>query len=192
MGGTRSVPGPARAKVCTAIAGAGITVLLGLVLVLASCASPSRPDVTIGTTPGGAGRTGPPVQPGTPTPTGHPLPTQPPRQPAPTSNQSFPEATALPCAGSPSADQVIALLRRTSGLLAPNATATAQRGPLCSGTWQYTVVSVSGQDPLEVISRGSPSALQLVAAGTDVCTVTVRTTAPAGIRLLARCPTTGT
>jgi hypothetical protein len=88
----------------------------------------------------------------------------------------------------PSPEQVIAFLRRTSGLLPANATVIVQIGPLCAGTWQYTVLAAPNQDPLRVVTRGTPSALRLVTAGTDVCSeVAVRATAPAGIRTVARC-----
>jgi len=46
---------------------------------------------------------------------------------------------------------------------------------------------VPNQDPLQVITRGLPTSLQLVTAGTDVCSVSVRATAPAGIRTVTKC-----
>lgn len=154
------------------------------ILVLAGCSPASRPST--GATPGGQSRAaGATPSTAVTTPGG---PTRPNRTPTPPGTPTFSETTARPCSGFPTGDQLIALLR-TRGLLATNATATIQQGPLCSGSWQYTVVVVPEQDPLVVITKGPPSALQIVAAGTDVCTTTVRTTAPAGIRLAARCPT---
>ena len=57
--------------------------------------------------------------------------------------------------------------------------------PQCAGTWQYSVVTVTGRDPLAVVTRGAPTALTLVTAGTNVCTIPVRTSAPPGIRKVA-------
>jgi hypothetical protein len=101
---------------------------------------------------------------------------------------TFGEAYAVSCAGYPSGDAVVALLRRTPGLLSANARVTIRTGPLCAGTWQYTVVSVSGREPLAAVTRGRPGALRLVTAGTDVCSIPVRTGAPAGIQYAAACP----
>ena len=98
----------------------------------------------------------------------------------------FPEAYAVSCAGQPTAGQVEALLR-AQGLLGRSAVATAQAGPLCSGTWQYTVLAVTGREPLQVVTKGPPTALVMVTAGTDVCSVPVRTEAPAGIVAVAHC-----
>jgi hypothetical protein len=99
----------------------------------------------------------------------------------------FSENYAVFCGGRPTADQVVALLRRTANLLPGGARVTVKTGPLCAGTWQYTVVDVPEREPLQVISRGAPTALVLVTAGTDVCNVTVRTSAPAGILSVAHC-----
>lgn len=120
-----------------------------------------------------------------------------PRSPAPAPSQpvrltaapsmTFPEAYAVTCAGRPGAEQVLALLRRTAGLLPSGVTVTVLMAPQCAGTWQYTVVSVPDREPLQVVTRGVPTALQLVTAGTNVCTIEVRTQAPRGILTLARC-----
>lgn len=101
---------------------------------------------------------------------------------------SFAEEFAVSCNGYPSGNQVIALVRRAGGLLPRNATAEVSNGPLCAGTWQYTVLAIPRSNPLLVISRGTPGHLTLVAAGTDVCSIPVRTGAPAGIRNAALCP----
>lgn len=110
-----------------------------------------------------------------------------PTRPASTGPAPFGEAVAVSCRGRPSADQVITLLRRTPDLLPRGATVTVQTGPLCAGTWQYTVVAVPDREPLQVVTKGAPAALTLVTAGTDVCSVPVRTGAPAGILTVAHC-----
>lgn len=135
--------------------------------------------------------------PGTPVPRPSPtltvttaVPTLPPPTPVSAGSPAptFGEAYAVSCAGHPSGDAVIALLRRTPGLLSHDARVTVRTGPLCAGTWQYTVVAVAGRDPLAAVTRGRPEALRLVTAGTDVCSIPVRTGAPAGIRDAAACP----
>lgn len=124
-------------------------------------------------TPSGPAVSIPPVDPGTPhTPSAPPAPT-------------FAEFSAVDCAGRPSGSQVISFLRRTSRLLPSGARVTVTAGPLCAGEWQYTVLQVSGREPLQVVSSGAPDALRLVTAGTDVCSAEVRATAPYGIRSIA-------
>ena len=93
--------------------------------------------------------------------------------------------TAVSCAGKPSGEQVIALLRRSADLLPRGARTTVPVVPLCAGDWQYSVVQIPGREPLQVVSRGPAGALKLVTAGTDVCTIEVRTAAPPGIRTAA-------
>jgi hypothetical protein len=115
-------------------------------------------------------------------PSFNPTPSGLPSSPAP-----FPEAFATECLGRPSLDQVIAMVRRTSQILPTGAKVTAVTGPLCAGSWQYTVVQVPDREPLQVVSKGAPSALTMVTAGTDICTIEVRNSAPAGIRIAARC-----
>jgi hypothetical protein len=147
----------------------------------AGCTKPPTTDIarpspgpsrTAGATPGPGPEREPTNQP--PTRTASAAPT-------------FGEQQAVSCAGYPSGDQVIAFLRRTLGQLPSNVPVTVHTGPLCSGTWQYTVLTVPNQDPLQVVTRGQPTALQLVTAGTDVCSVSVRATAPAGIRAVTKC-----
>lgn len=106
--------------------------------------------------------------------------------PSRTSLPVFSELTAEPCRGYPAAEQVIALLR-TIGLLSASGTVTVVTGPMCAGSWQYTVLQTSGRDPLQVVTKGPAYALTLVTAGTDVCTIDVRTLAPPGIRAVTRC-----
>jgi hypothetical protein len=98
----------------------------------------------------------------------------------------FSDAYAIACAGRPGPDRVIALLA-AKGVLSGAAGVTVRLGPLCAGTWQYTVLAVPGREPLQVVTEGPPTALRLVTAGTDVCSAPVRTEAPAGIVSLAHC-----
>ena len=58
---------------------------------------------------------------------------------------------------------------------------------LCAADWQFTVVTETGREPLQVVTRGTPDSLSLVTAGTYVCTPTVRTQAPVGIISVAHC-----
>jgi hypothetical protein len=46
---------------------------------------------------------------------------------------------------------------------------------------------MAGREPLQVVTQGAPNALQLVTAGTEVCSVPVRTQAPSGILMVAHC-----
>jgi hypothetical protein len=103
---------------------------------------------------------------------------------------SFSEEYALPCDGFPSSDEVIALARRR-GLLPRTGRVTVAKGPVCAGDWQYTILNVPRKDPLQIVSRGAPDSLTMVTAGTDVCSIEVRTEAPAGIRNAAFCPAPG-
>lgn len=116
-------------------------------------------------------------------PTPSPTPSTPPASPSPS---GFPTDYAVPCAGQPAADTVVALLKAKKVVPAA-ATALVTMGPVCSGDWQYTEFEVTGLGPLLVVTRGAPAALELVTAGTDVCTSAVQTQAPPGIRALVRC-----
>jgi hypothetical protein len=98
----------------------------------------------------------------------------------------FPEDSAITCAGRPGADQIVALLR-TKHVIDSGATVTARLGPLCAGTWQYTVLAVVNREPLQVVTQGPVNALVLVTAGTDICTAGVRAEAPPGIISAAHC-----
>ena len=101
--------------------------------------------------------------------------------PSPT---GFPEATAVNCGGRPGGREVLAVLRR-AGLVTRSSSARVVTGPMCAGTWQWSVVQMPNADPLQVVTRGAAGSLQLVTAGTDVCSIPVRTGAPAGIRAAA-------
>jgi hypothetical protein len=64
-------------------------------------------------------------------------------------------------------------------------------GPLCAGSWQYTVMNVPGREALQVVTRGSGGALTVVTAGTYVCIPEVVGAAPAGIVSAAHCRSAG-
>jgi hypothetical protein len=134
------------------------------------------------------------VPPGSPSRSPSPLPSDeappPGAEPLPTtvaaSATGFAEAYAVNCAGRPGVDGVVALLR-AKGVITGSPAVTPQVGPLCAGTWQYTVLGVAGRESLQVVTEGPPEALHLVAAGTDVCSGAVRTLAPTGIISVAHC-----
>lgn len=124
----------------------------------------------------------------TPSATPSPLPPSPtaaPASPSPSSPR-FDEQSAVPCRGVLTGEAIVSVLRRT-GVLPSGVAARVTRGPLCSGDWQYAVVTVADRDPLQVITEGQSSSLTLVAAGTQVCTAEVRVNAPPGIRTTAGC-----
>lgn len=99
---------------------------------------------------------------------------------------TFGELTVVACQGKPTGEQVVALLRRSSSLLPRGVQVTVPApGPLCAGDWQYTVLQIADREPLQVVSKGPSTSLTLVTAGTDVCSIPVRTAAPAGIRTAA-------
>ncbi|MEV0004429.1 hypothetical protein AB0H28_19400 [Micromonospora sp. NPDC050980] len=96
-----------------------------------------------------------------------------------------PAPAATPCRGAPSGGRIVALLRGSAGVLPRNVRATVREGPLCAEGWHYTVLAVVGHEELQVVTRGRSDTPVLVTAGTDVCGVEVRATAPPGIRTLA-------
>jgi hypothetical protein len=98
-----------------------------------------------------------------------------------------PDTVAVPCAGRPSGSQVISVVRRDRRLLPAGVTPTVVTGPLCAGDWQYTIIAVPDHDRLQVITRGGPSSLAVVVAGTYVCTPAVTGAAPTGIVSAAHC-----
>ncbi|WP_034591514.1 hypothetical protein [Hamadaea tsunoensis] len=106
---------------------------------------------------------------------------------APGTGPSFSEAYYVNCLGQPSGDQVIATIRAKTRLLPKTGAVLTTTGPLCSGGWQYTIVQATGKDPLVVVTKGLPTALTIVTAGSDVCTISVRTQAPAGLLAAANC-----
>jgi hypothetical protein len=104
------------------------------------------------------------------------------------SASGFGTLVAVACNGKPTGEQVLSLLRR-NGVVAAQAGARVTNGPLCAGTWQYTVVAMADVEPIDVVTRGAPNALTLVTAGTNPCTARVRAEAPQGIRSALRCDT---
>lgn len=151
---------------------------LGTAFLLAGCGAP--PELDDPPDP-----TAPPSMPPSASP-GPPSASLPPGLPGATSSPGFGEAVAINCAGQPGAAELVDLLQ-AEGLLGADAEAQVVHGPLCAGGWQYAVVSVPDLDPLQVVTRGEVGALELVTAGTDVCSVEVRIEAPPGIRDAAAC-----
>jgi hypothetical protein len=154
-----------------ALLGAASAVLAGCSTAVPPVAAPSRPAPT---TPAAS----PPAPPAVAPP---PLPV-----PTTSSPAGFPRDVAVSCAGNPGVDRIVALVR-AQGILDAGQTATATVGPLCAGTWQYTVLQAPQREPLQVVSKGPATALVLVTAGTDICTDAVRGQAPLGIIAAAHC-----
>lgn len=150
------------------------SVVLGAALVLGGCGAPPELErASRGALPQVS-----------PTPTGEasasPTPALPPPSPI---ESTANEAVATDCQGRPTGKQIINLVRR-SKLLPDGVAMSVAKAPVCAGSWQYTVIQVPGHEPLQVVSKGEPGSLTLVAAGTDVCSIPVRTGAPVGIRAL--------
>jgi hypothetical protein len=99
----------------------------------------------------------------------------------------FAEGFVVACNGRPTAEQVITVVRRQPSLLPGNTSVSAKTGPLCAGIWQYTVLAVGDREPLQVVTRGAPTSLTFVTAGTNVCTVDVRANAPVALLTVANC-----
>lgn len=93
------------------------------------------------------------------------------------------------CTAGPSAAQVIGVVEGTAGI--PERELKVVQGPFCSGTWQFSAVEIvprGSEEKFEllfVVTTGTPAALQLVEAGTDVCSGRVQNDAPTGIRVRA-------
>ncbi|SCL39026.1 hypothetical protein GA0074692_5217 [Micromonospora pallida] len=155
-----------------------------LTVVLGGCGAP--PELEQQSTSRPSPTAAPPatVSPGPPT--GVPLA-------PPTALPTTPDSSgmvATPCRNGPSGQQVLRLVRDSPGALPGGSGVRVRSGPLCADDWQYTVLTVSGYEDLSVVTRGRPGSLRLVTAGTDVCTIEVRTAAPTGIRTLT-CDGTG-
>ncbi|MGV9368702.1 hypothetical protein [Micromonospora tulbaghiae] len=147
-------------------------------LALAACGTPPE----LRAPPAAATPVPAPSASATPSPSATPTPSAPVLPPTP--SPSAP-SSAAPCRGRPSGDRIVALLRGSAGVLPRDVKVTVATGPLCAEGWQYTVLTVTGHEELQVVTRGETGTPRLVTAGTDVCGVEVRTVAPAGIRTLA-------
>lgn len=138
----------------------------------------------------------PPVSP-PPARSASPTPISTPRAPvrstvAPSASRSpslapFSDAYVSQCNGRPTGDQVIAAVRKARSGLPAGAGVTVKTGPLCAGTWQYTILTVTNSEPLQIMSKGQPAALTIVTAGTDPCSVEVTATAPRALLNAADC-----
>lgn len=182
--------------------------LAGLLMLLTACGKP--PDPPLSGPPGGPASAGSvsPLPSGftapLPVPTGLPpgtilptLPYVPPTTLPPvtttttTPQTTFPTSTVPPaprCRSGPTAAQVLAVLEGLPGI--PKQKLAVAEGPFCSGSWQFATVQIAGEDPKDaeqifVVTTGTPTALKVIEAGTDVCSVEVQTQAPAGIRVRA-------
>jgi hypothetical protein len=109
-----------------------------------------------------------------------------PAGPTPTAG-ALPDAGASACAGRPSVGQVTTALRQDRNLRSSSGTPRVVTGPLCTGSWQYTVLDFPGNGVLQVVTRGSGDSLTVVTAGTYVCIPEVVGGAPAGIVSAAHC-----
>jgi hypothetical protein len=123
-----------------------------------------------------------------PAPSLPPLPSPTPafRSPPPSGPPSFADGYAVSCAGYPAVSRILSVLRNQN-VIGSSANMAASTGPLCAGGWQYTVLSETGHEPLQVVTQGAPGHLTLVTAGTDVCTPVVLTQAPPGILAVLHC-----
>ncbi|RSM50384.1 hypothetical protein DMB66_43690 [Actinoplanes sp. ATCC 53533] len=182
--------------------------LAGLLMLLTACGKP--PDPPLSGPPGGpvsagsasalpSGFTAPqPVPTGLPPgalPTLPPLPYVPPTTLPPvtttTPQTTTPASTVSPapkCGGGPTTAQMLAVLEGLPGI--PEQKLAVAEGPFCSGSWQFATVQIAGEDSKDaeqifVVTTGTPTALKVIEAGTDVCSVEVQTKAPAGIRVRA-------
>ena len=184
--------------------------LAGLLMLLAACGKPPEPPlsgppgapgsagsasplpsgftapvpVPTGGLPPGTLPTVPYVPPATLPPVATTTTTTPPWTTAPTSTVS----PAPRCRSGPTATQMLAVLDGLPGI--PEQELAVAEGPFCSGSWQFATVQIAGEDPKKaeqifVVTTGTPTALKVIEAGTDVCSVEVQTKAPAGIRVRA-------
>jgi hypothetical protein len=192
-----------------------LPVVAGLLTLLAACGEPPAPPLTAppGASPSPAGASGPvlplpsgytPVVPlptnGLPPATVPTLPyvppatlpppvtTTPPRTTPPTTRPTSTVPPAPKCTSGPTAAQMLAVLEDQPGL--PDEELKVVSGPFCAGSWQFATVRIADADPkkaeeLFVVTTGPPTALEVIEAGTAVCSAEVQTRAPAGIRVRA-------
>jgi hypothetical protein len=139
------------------------------------------PPATVATTP--------PAMPTGATPPGLPTYTYPTRTPTTTTTTATttsptPTPSYAPrCTGQPTGAQVVTLAKKSPAV--PDQNVTVLGGPYCAGTWSFTVIGMTGAEPLSVVTTGAGTTLALVTVGTDVCNPTIKTQAPAGIRAMA-------
>ena len=178
--------------------------VLAVAALLAGCGTPPEPLPTTAPQPTGSISVAPPPSfpprpSAIPTPTPLPtyLPTYRPPVAVPTTRRTPRTTTttrpapttspAPPCTGGPTREQVLSLVRTAPGVPTEPTGLAVSEGPFCAGVWQLSLVVIQGQtrDPLLVVTRGSPGAITLIAAGGDVCTDEVESGAPPGIRVRA-------
>lgn len=117
------------------------------------------------------------------------LPTATSPRPTTTAAATPTPAHAPACLGEPTGAQILALVEaQKKGV--PTEPLKVDQGPFCAGDWSFTTVEIVGKsedqlEPLMVLATGKGATLTFVAAGSDVCSNRVQTTAPAGIRVLA-------
>ncbi|MET7418124.1 hypothetical protein [Dactylosporangium sp. NPDC005555] len=99
----------------------------------------------------------------------------------------FSDAYVSQCNGRPTGEQVIAAVRKARPGLPTGSGLTVKTGPLCAGVWQYTILTVTNSEPLQIMSKGAPASLTIVTAGTDPCSVEVKATAPLALLRTADC-----
>ena len=124
------------------------------------------------------------LPPGLPYP-GYPTLTTTPPTRSPSLTRSTPPPAPV-CRNGPSKQQVIDVIKGKPGV--PSRPLEVRFGPYCAGSWQLSIVGIAGTDEEEellVVTTGRPAALQLLEAGTDVCTDQVEDDAPPGIRVRA-------
>ncbi|MEU7840820.1 hypothetical protein AB0B39_07610 [Micromonospora sp. NPDC049114] len=161
---------------------AGALLALLAIGALAGCGAPPELHDPAGL-PTGAGTPTAPSSTGVPTGTPSTVPSAPPAVTPSASRE--PGLVATACRNGPTGQRVVQLLKGRASVLPDNVRVRVRTGPLCAADWQYTVLEVTGHEELQVVTRGRPAAPELVTAGTDVCTIEVRATGPAGIRTLA-------
>ena len=103
------------------------------------------------------------------------------------SSTAFAATVVVPCNGRPSAEQVIAVVKQHGSLIGSGSGVSVATAPQCAGTWQYTILNVTGHEPLQVVTKGAPTALTFVTAGTSVCTTEVLAAAPPALLTTAGC-----
>ncbi|WP_435821125.1 hypothetical protein [Micromonospora lupini] len=160
---------------------AGVLLALLAIGALTGCGAPPELHDPAGA-PSGVSTPTAPGPTGVPTGTPSAAPSTPVSTPSATRD---PGLVATACRNGPTGQRVVQLLRGRASVLPDNVRVRVRTGPLCAADWQYTVLEVTGHEELQVVTRGRPTAPELVTAGTDVCTIEVRATGPAGIRTLA-------